>query len=110
MIIAAVFGTGHDDNIGIEPHHFRGRVAQPFRLAFPRSLFDDGGATLDIAQLAQPLAQDLRTPARAPRIQDPDPRQAARLLCLGSEGSHRDPCTGRANEVASIDHDVDWRA
>ena len=82
-------GTTDDDDIEIESHHFRDCVAQPFGLAFPPSPFDDGGATLDIAQLPQPLAQDLRRQVRplVPHLpkKDTDSRQAGRLLCLGGE-------------------------
>jgi len=100
-------GTTDDDDVEIEAHQFRDCFGQSFRLSFPPSPFDDDAATLDIAQFLQPLAQDLRASTCVPREQDTNSRQAGRLLCLGGEYGHRDPGTGRANEQASIDHDID---
>jgi hypothetical protein len=100
-------GTTDNNDIEIESHHFRGCVAQSFGLPFPPSPFDDDGATLDITQLPQPLAQDLRASARVPRKKDPDSRHAGRLLCFGGECNHRDPGAGDANKHASIDHDAE---
>ncbi len=91
----------------LESHHFRNGVVQPFGLPFPPSPFDDGSATLDIAQLPQPLAQDLRASARIPTKKYADSRQAGCLLRHGGEGSHRNSPASRANECASINHDID---
>ena len=96
------FGPTDDNDIEIESHHFRDRVAQQFGLPFPSSPFDDDGATLDIAELPQPLAQNLRANARVPRKKDTDSRQARRLLCFGGERHGEKATCNAADERAPI--------
>jgi hypothetical protein len=106
---ASLSSSADDDDIGLESHQFRDRFAKPFGLSFPRSPFDDGGATLDIAQFLQPLAQDLlakvrRAGAGNPRNKDTDSSQAGRLLCLGGERHREEPTRSAADERTPIHH------
>ena len=82
------------------------RFAQPFGLSFPPSPFDDGGATLDVAQFLQPLAQDLRAKVRrasagASRKKETDSRHAGCLLCIGGERCSK-KCPDADQEVPAL--------
>ena len=94
-------GTTDDDDVEIEAHQFRDCFGQSFRLSFPPSPFDDSGATIDIAQFPQALAQGLRASARVQRGQDTNSRQSRRLLCLSGERCGKN-CSDGFPEVPAL--------